>query len=217
MRFGAVHYLNAKPLVAGLDPLILDTPASLADRMKAGELDVALLPVAAGESQSLPRVGNLGIAAEGAVDSVLVFTRNFPMNTIRLDPASRTSRVLAQIILRERFDLDPSIVDSEDADAELVIGDAALDRHLAGEPALDLSEEWTDWTGLPFVFAAWYGDPAAADQLTAAYQRGRADLENLAEGERLQYLRDRIRYVIGPREERGLERFLELARLHSLL
>ena len=223
MRFGAVHYLNAKPLIAGLEPLVLDTPSALADRMSAGDLDVALLPVAAGEAQSLPRIGHLGVAAEGPVDSVLLFTKRSPVQTLRLDPSSRTSRLLAQILLKERpllrdqFGADPELVETDDADAELVIGDAALDRFLAGEPALDLAAEWTDWTGLPFVFAAWYGDAAACEQLEAAYARGYADLENLASGDRLNYLKHRIRYRIGPREEQGLARFLELARSHSLL
>ena len=213
MRFGAVSYLNAKPLIEGLAPLVLDTPAHLADRMEAGELDVALLPVAAGERLGLPRVGNLGIAAEGRVDSVLVFIRRGPVRTIRLDPASRTSRILARVLYRERFGHDPEPVES-DADAELVIGDAALERE---GKSIDLAEEWTAWTGLPFVFAAWYGDPAAAAALAAAYERGRARLANYASGELLKYLQERIRFEIGPREEQGLARFLELARAHSLL
>ncbi|MHC4850164.1 MAG: menaquinone biosynthetic enzyme MqnA/MqnD family protein [Planctomycetota bacterium] len=213
MRFGAVSYLNAKPLIEGLAPLVLDTPAQLADRMEAGELDVALLPVAAGERLRLARVGSLGIAAEGKVDSVLVFVEREPVRTIRLDPASRTSRILARLIYRERFDLDPEPVE-QGADAELIIGDAALERE---GPALDLAEEWTAWTGLPFVFAAWYGDPESAPALAAAYERGRAQLANYATGDRLEYLRDRIRFEIGPREEEGLARFLELARAHRFL
>jgi predicted solute-binding protein len=213
VRFGAVSYLNARPLIEGLAPLVLDTPAQLADRMEAGELDVALLPVAAGERLGLARVGSLGIAAEGKVDSVLVFVQREPVRTIRLDPASRTSRILARLIYRERFDLDPEPVE-EGADAELIIGDAALDRE---GPALDLAEEWTAWTGLPFVFAAWYGDPESAPALAAAYERGREQLANYASGDRLEYLRDRIRFEIGPREEEGLARFLELARAHRFL
>jgi len=214
VRFGAVRYLNAKPLIEGLDPLVLDTPARLAERMERGELDVALLPVAAGETQGLARVGRLGIAAEGRVDSVLVFVAHEPVRTIRLDPASRTSRILARILFRERYGIDPRPVEEGEADAELVIGDAALDR---GGAAIDLAAEWTDWTGLPFVFAAWYGDPESAPALASAYERGRTLLARYAEGERLRYLKERIRFEIGPREEEGLARFLELARSHSLL
>ena len=65
MRFGGVSYLNAKPLLQGLCPLVLDTPAVLSERFAAGEIDVALLPVAAGEKSGKPRIGSLGIAARG--------------------------------------------------------------------------------------------------------------------------------------------------------
>ena len=213
MRFGAVRYLNARPLIEGLEPLVLDTPAGLAARMEQGELDVALLPVAAGEQQGLRRVGRLGIAAYGRVDSVLIFVERNPVRTLKLDSASRTSRILARLLAPYIFGLDPEIVEN-DADAELVIGDAALDRK--GE-AIDLAYRWTTITGHPFVFAAWYGDPAAAPALAAAYERGREQLANYASGERLEYLRKKILYEIGPREEEGLALFLKLARSQSLL
>ena len=88
MRFGAVSYLNALPLIEGLEPITLDTPSGLARRVTAGEIDVSLLPVAAGAPLGLPRVGGLGIAAEGPVDSVLLFLRRpvAELQTIRLDP-----------------------------------------------------------------------------------------------------------------------------------
>ncbi|MGH7163355.1 MAG: menaquinone biosynthetic enzyme MqnA/MqnD family protein, partial [Planctomycetota bacterium] len=65
MRFGGVSYLNARPLLEGLAPLLLDTPAGLARRFHMGEVDVALLPVTEGETSRRPRVGALGVAAEG--------------------------------------------------------------------------------------------------------------------------------------------------------
>jgi chorismate dehydratase len=49
VRFGAVQYLNTKPLVHGLAgagiELAFDLPSRLADRLTAGHLDVALIPV----------------------------------------------------------------------------------------------------------------------------------------------------------------------------
>ena len=227
VKYGAVSYLNARPLIEGLSPIVLDTPAALARRVLDGEVETALLPVAAAAASGLTRVGALGIAAEGNVDSVLLFLRRpvAELATIRLDPASRTSRVLARLILRERHGVDPEHVENADADAELVIGDAALVRSATGEPALDLAAEWTAWTGLPFVFAAWYGDASAADALEEAYRRGRERLSDYAaesalpldEEALVQYLRERIRFRIGKREEAGLERFLELSRSHDLL
>src|SRR5439155_1565202 len=51
VRVGAVNYLNTKPLIYNLEALApqaelsLDVPSRLADRLAAGDLDVALIPV----------------------------------------------------------------------------------------------------------------------------------------------------------------------------
>jgi chorismate dehydratase len=225
VRYGAVSYLNARPLIEGLEPLVLDTPARLVERFDRGEVDVALLPVAAGEASGIARVGSLGVAAEGAVDSVLLFlrTKAEAVESLFLDPASRTSRILAEIILREQYGRAPRIVDSPEADAELVIGDRALLRAREGEPHLDLGEEWSRWTDLPFVFAAWYGASDAEAALEEAFARGSERIAAFAAAGELDasyletYLRERIRYRIGPREEEGLSRFLYAARRLGLL
>jgi len=226
VRFGAVSYLNARPLLEGLAPLALATPADLVARFARKEVDIALLPVAAGEALGIPRVGTLGIAGEGPVDSVLLFLRR-PIREVRsvaLDPASRTSRVLTSLLLEEALGLSPRYTDPP-ADAELVIGDAALVRGTKDEPRIDLAEEWTRWTGLPFVFAAWYGDARAGPALEEAYARGQQHLHRYAREAGLdlavpaleRYLRERIRYRIGPREEKGLALFTSRGRAKGLL
>ena len=129
---------------------------------------------------------------------------------------------LALLWLKEARGLDPVIVeDPAEADAELVIGDAALVRAASGELCIDLAAEWKRLTGLPFVFAAWYGDMAAADRLEGAYARGRTKIESYAAAASAQlglpaadlerYLNERIRFRIGADEEAGLKRFLESA------
>jgi len=228
MRFGGVAYLNARPLLEGLSPLVLDTPAGLVRRFAAGELDVALLPVAAGEAMGLERVGDLGIAAEGPVESVLLFHVRPPASIRRivLDPESRTSRALAMLHLREAYGIVPEVVD-ERGDAELVIGDRALARGRGSEARIDLGEAWTGRTTLPFVFAAWYGDPEAAKALKAAFARGSRKHRAYAKAaartlpvpakDLERYLKERIRYRIGARERDGLAAFLEGARRFGLL
>ena len=148
------------------------------------------------------------------------------LRSVRLDPASRTSRVLARLLLREVYDVDPTPLDEGEADAELLIGDAALIRWAAGdEQCIDLAEAWTAWTGLPFVFAAWFGDETAERELEAAYARGSGLIDGYVRDSDLalpapllaNYLRERIRFRIGPRETAGLARFLELSRAHGLL
>jgi chorismate dehydratase len=114
-----------------------------------------------------------------------------------------------------------------DADAALIIGDNALLRD--GDDAIqkvDLGEVWTATTGLPFVYAFWAGrHGAVTDGEVAALQQARdagvrhsddvareyfgALPDRQAMGAR--YLRDNIKYSLGPDERAGLELFFRYA------
>ena len=71
-----------------------------------------------------------------------------------------TSVRLLRILLAFRHEVPAATLVGLDApaDATLLIGDVAL-RALRGRwprpLCFDLGEEWTEWTGLPMVFAAW--------------------------------------------------------------
>jgi chorismate dehydratase len=173
MRIGAVSYLNTRPLVFGLEDLapqhelVYDLPSRLADRLAAGELDVALIPsVEYFLNPEYRIVSDACIACRGPVRSVKLLSR-VPLESIRtlaLDEGSRTSVALVQILLRERFGLAPRLVpfpidaapESIDADALLMIGDRAM-HPAAGEyvAVWDLGDVWCRWSELPFVFAMW--------------------------------------------------------------
>src|SRR5712692_9736191 len=136
IRVGAVNYLNTKPLIYELPllapeaELILDVPSRLADQLREGSLDVALIPVIeyfrAGSYSILP---NIAIASRGPVMSVTLFSR-LPWQEIRriaLDEGSRTSAVLAQILVRKRYGIRPEIKSLPmDLSAEEVDADAVL-------------------------------------------------------------------------------------------
>jgi chorismate dehydratase len=204
-RVGTVPWLNAVPLLAGLEACADVTsaaPSELATRLAAGGLDAALLPVAeAARGVGGAWLGRHGIASEGPVASVLLFLKR-PLGDVRrvaLDPASRTSASLARHIVGHatqgaaRFAVaskpgpDPA---AEDADAVLVIGDPAraVAPRWRGE-VLDLGAEWTRRTGLPFVFARWRAraglgsaeQRALGDLLDAAADRGLPDRARLAQ------------------------------------
>ena len=100
LRVGAVSYLNAKPLYFGLADaapevsLSMDVPSRLADRLAAGELDVALIPSVEylrGASLGYEIVPGIAIAARGAVRSVKLFSRV----AVRADPAAGARRGVA--------------------------------------------------------------------------------------------------------------------------
>src|SRR5262245_16898466 len=175
MRIGAVSYLNTKPLVyrlAELAPqheLVFDLPSRLADDLAAGRLDVALIPsIEFFQNSSYTIVSDACIACRGPVRSVKLFSR-VPLARIRtlaLDEGSRTSVALVQILLRERFGIEPELksfpidtrAETVEADALLMIGDRAM-RMPAGQfvAEWDLGDVWCRWAELPFVFAMWVG------------------------------------------------------------
>jgi chorismate dehydratase len=211
VRVGAVSYLNTKPLIFGLEEradeleLILDYPSRLADRLAAGDLDVALIPsIEFFQDPSYSIVSDACIACRGPVLSVKLFSR-VPVGEIRtlaLDEGSRTSVALVRILLKERFAVEPELrplpmgplsmglvtIDPA-ADATLVIGDRAM--HSPGGPfaeVWDLGDEWSTWTELPFVFAMWVArsgvELGGVDTLLAeARDRGLANLDAIARRE----------------------------------
>ena len=99
--------------------------------------------------------------------------------------------------------------------AALVIGDAARKLPERLTTRLDLAELWTEWTGLPFVFAVWAGresvDRGALRDLRLAAQKGLSErTEQYAETD-VCYLTERIRYQLDERALVGLRRFAALA------
>jgi chorismate dehydratase len=182
VRLGAVSYLNARPLVFGLDQVPelftvrYDVPSVCAERLERGEIDLGLVPsIAHLDRQGDLIVPGVCIASDGPVASVALFTRKPPseIRSVALDAASRTSAVLTQILCEWRFGISPAYIkQSADLDAMLAVADAALvigDRALFIDPRahradkIDLGLAWSEMTGLPFVWAFWAGRPDAAD------------------------------------------------------
>ena len=250
IRIGAVSYLNSKPLIEELDSiapdaeLVLDYPSCLADSLAQRELDVALIPsIEFLRNPSYEIISDACVATHGQVMSVKLFSHVAPENIrlLALDSGSRTSVALVQILLSERYGIAPettplslgSQIESSAADAILLIGDRAMHKPAVDfHTVWDLGEEWTRWTGLPFVFALWaarrgtyLGDiPAALQQ---ARDRGLEQLPDIAEREAallgvsqatiLAYLTDNLYFRLGSEEEKGLALFCELAEANSLL
>jgi chorismate dehydratase len=244
LRLGAVSYLNTKPLVFGLAQrapqieIVYDVPSRLADDLHRGRLDVALIPsIEYSRNPSFAQVSDACIGCRGPVLSVKLFSRK-PLPTIRslaLDEGSRTSVLLAQILLWERYRLRPRLsqlsIDGgpEDtaADAVLLIGDRAIHPPQSGfVDCWDLGDQWCRWSELPFVFALWVARPgvdlSGLDEILGQTRdSGVAHLEQIAQTEAagvglspsqtLSYLRDNLYFYFHSRERRGMELFFELA------
>jgi chorismate dehydratase len=176
LRVGSVSFLNAKPLIYGLEEsprveLFLDVPANLLDGLKEKRFDVALLPVIDYQRMEGLRVLTAGgIGCDGPTLTVRIFSP-VPIDRIRslaCDTDSHTSVALARVILAERYGLTPEFMElppghrssptpnPESGAARLLIGDKVITDAPADLPyQLDLGEAWKQWTDLPFVFAAW--------------------------------------------------------------
>lgn len=188
-RLGAVDYLNARPLVYGLElrndlfALRFDVPSKCAALLHEGSIDVGMIPSIEYLRGSSPYriVPGMAIVSEGAVASVAIFSTR-PVERVRsiaLDTSSRASSGLVRVLCREAFGVEPEFVPMDPdlssmltrCDAALMIGDPALylDPAAYGVAKIDLGERWTALTGLPFVWAFWAGRAGAlnGEQLAA--------------------------------------------------
>lgn len=251
LRVCAVRYLNTTPLVWGflhggqqdVFNLRFSLPSECADAVRSSDADIGLVPVVAlARQHDLVVIPGHAIASRGPVRSILLVSKK-PMQEITsfaADEGSRTSTILAQILLARQFGLRPRVrpyppkLDDmlELADAALIIGDPALridpdGREWRGQPlhVYDLGAAWVEMTGLPMVYAVWavkklVADPALTDIFAASAEYGRQHIEQIIEVESKQrdlplelvrrYLTQHIRFDLGEEERRSLETFLRL-------
>jgi cyclic dehypoxanthinyl futalosine synthase len=236
-RVACVGYTNAWPLTRYLDPERFEVtnavPSEAARVLRSGQADVGLIPVGAlltdGDWRVVP---GLAIGCDGEVASVLLVgeTPIEEWDAVALDGESRTSVLLAQVLLRgplKRPDVRVYPVDAgtgafhaQGKTGAVVIGDAARNLPARLTTRIDLGQAWKDWTGLPFVFAVWAGradlDPDAIDGLREAADKGLAARASAPEADR-HYLTENIRYTLDDRAIMGLRRFAALARQAGLL
>jgi chorismate dehydratase len=244
IRLGAVSYLNTRPLVHGLEhrgnrfALRFDVPARCAELLHAGDVDLGLIPSIEYPGHDYRIVPGVSIASDGPVASVALFSKvpRADIRSIALDTSSRTSVALLRVLCARWFEIAPAFAGMQPDlgamiaryDAALVIGDIALfaDYEALGLEKIDLGEQWTEMTGLPFVYAFWAGRPGIAGPAEiAALQRARdAGLDRTAAIGRQSfpdspekavradlYLRENVKYALGEAETAGLRRFYELA------
>jgi chorismate dehydratase len=231
IRLGRISYVNMAPvfyrLAANVEE-VQGVPTELNRGLLAGDVDVA--PISsieyarhADELRLLPR---LCVGSEGAVDSIQLVSRK-PLEQVRsiaVTPESATSVVLTRVLLPEA----EHVPLAEEADAKLLIGDAALKSAFEDPtPHYDLGRLWLERTGLPMVFAVWAcREPLCAglgeleNALVASVRLARAEPEQLAHEASARYgypagflarYFEKLRYRFGPRERAGLMTFLELA------
>jgi chorismate dehydratase len=232
IRLGRISYVNMAPVFYAVEADLEEVPGvptELNRMLLDGEIDIAPIPSIeyARNADRLLILPRLCVSSEGAIDSIqLVSKISFAqIRSVAVTPESATSVVLVRILL-PKAEIVPL---GFDADATLLIGDAALRSAFEDPtPHFDLGRLWLDRTGLPMVFAVWAAPEPVADglldlehALVASVRLARAEPERLARqaseaygypaGFLARYF-EKLRYSFGPRERDGLKAFLELAR-----
>jgi chorismate dehydratase len=242
--------------------LIPAVPSRIVDLLCSGQADVGLASVVDAACSPVPlSVLDAGmIGCDGATMTVRVFS-SVPFDrvgTLHADSDSHTSVVLARLLLEVRFGrrvrvvtfdarervsegepADPRPLDEAWPETVLLIGDKVAADPPPGERyphQLDLGEAWKEWTGLPFVYAAWMCRTSDAGSAQVRTARALLDRQRRHNATRLgwiiarraprarwpgdlagRYLGSLLRFDLDERAREGLARFLHEAGRLALL
>jgi chorismate dehydratase len=239
LKVTAVSYLNTKPFLYGIfnnqvDQLIdlkLDIPSVCAEKLKSGEADLGLVPVAVLPELENPHIiSDFCIGSTRSVRTVCLFSEK-PINEIDeiyLDYHSKTSVELLKILLKKHWKITPKLISAKvgfenkikGSTAALVIGDRAIELLSKFEFCYDLGEAWNDYSGLPFVFAAWVSNRPLDDEFIKLFNEALSNgVEHIPKliyllptpqpGFDLQnYFTNNISYNLDDAKRKALSRFL---------
>nr|WP_225448555.1 menaquinone biosynthesis protein [Streptacidiphilus sp. P02-A3a] len=252
---GHIQFLNCVPIYWGLArtgalldlDLSKDTPDHLNDALVRGDLDIS--PISCVEylrnADQLVVMPDIAVGSDGPVLSCVIVSQvpleQLDGRRVALGSTSRTSVRLAQLLLAEQYGVRPDYYTCppdlslmmQEADAAVLIGDAALRASLHEAPRLglevhDLGDMWKQWTGLPFVFAVWAArrdflerEPEAVHEVHRAFLESRdlsmAEVDKVAEqtarwetfdAELLRrYYAEALDFSFGERQLEGLREF----------
>jgi chorismate dehydratase len=239
IKVGIVNYLNTMPLLYGISQsplmnsieLIQDYPSNIAAFLLDGKIDIGLVPVAIlPDLKEYHIYTDYCISCDGPVSSVCLFS-DVPVEqveTVLLDYQSRTSVELLKILLKDYWKTEPKLLDTSSdyrssihgRTAGLIIGDRSFEQRKNSAYAYDLGEAWKQYTGLPFVFAAWISLQPLDDRFIEAFNMAnKAGVENIRTMLKTiplplfdmeAYFMKNISYHLNPQKQLGLAKFLKL-------
>lgn len=247
LRISAISYLNTVPFIYGIKNsgflknyhLNIDVPSSCAEKLKNGDADVGIVPVAA-----IPTIPGATVASDycigavGPVKSVILASLSAldKIKTVYLDPDSRTSVQLIKILAREYWNknfhyeqLTPAILQSlPEGSAAVLIGDKTFGMEEVFPVIYDLAEEWYKFTGLPFVFACWISRGKLPDEVRSDFNKAvgygvehvqdaieQVDPEIFNNLDIQAYFRDNISFAFDDAKRAGMEKFLNYLKLEQ--
>jgi chorismate dehydratase len=245
IRISIVNYTNTLPFKWALkqDKIIEkvelqeDIPSICAQKLKFGQVDLALVPVALlPELQNYFIESKYCIGANGKVDSVKLYSQA-PLDeikTVTLDYQSRSSITLTRVLFRFYWKLFPRYIDARPgfeneiagSNAATVIGDRTFLLNGKFRYDYDLAAVWQQFTGLPFVFAAWVSTSKLPDDFVREFDavlghgvmhvaqavKDEGAINGLSAEQAIEYLTDRIDYNLDPPKMKALQLFLDYVR-----
>jgi chorismate dehydratase len=239
-KVSAVSYLNTKPFLYGIFQhsvqhhidLQLDIPSVCAAKLKSGEADLGLVPVAVIPLLNNPHIiSDYCIGAVGAVKTVCLYS-DVPIELVEnvyLDFHSKTSAQLTKVLFKKYWQRTPHFLQSTEGyindikgtTAGLVIGDRTIGLSERFQYTYDLAEMWQLWTGLPFVFAAWVANKKLDNEFIKQFNQAlHIGLEHIQEliyilptqyfhFDLKEYFTKNISYELTDAKKEGLKRFLK--------
>ena len=230
-----------KSIVAKEIDLSLDIPSKVAAKLAFNLADVGLIPVAGLEDlDDYQIIGDYCIGSVGKVKTV-VLVSEVPLGeieTVLMDYQSRSSvllaKVLAKFYWKKSFNWENTCNDFQNVSikgktAGVVIGDRVFDIENKFRYIYDLSEEWYNFTKLPFVFAVWAANKKVSETFEKAFNSALAfGIENMAEIVQMEqpnypnvditnYFDQNISFELDKEKRAGMKKFLELAQKLELV
>jgi chorismate dehydratase len=243
-KISIVSYLNSKPFLYGLNKILnnteiqisLDIPSKIVAKLDFGIAEIGLIPVA-----GLQDLNDYKIVSDyciGAIKKVrtVVLVSEVPLeqiDTVLMDYQSRSSvllsKVLAKFYWKKEFKWENTCNNFHNKSIKgntggVVIGDRVFGIEKKYKYSYDLSEEWFNFTGLPFVFAVW----ATVKDITSEFESnfnkalsfGINSLAKIVEIEQpgypdvniYNYFKDNISFDFDEMKKEGMNMFLDLAK-----
>jgi chorismate dehydratase len=216
--------------------LKLDIPSKTALKMANNLVDIGLVPVGSlVDLVDYQIIGEYCIGADGPVRTVILASE-VPLDkveTILMDYQSRSSvlltRVLSQFYWKRKFKWENTCDHYESESitgttAGIVIGDRVFGIEKRYPYIYDLSLEWKNFTGLPFVFAVWatrkelppgflqrFND-ALAFGVNSVPEVEKLVQPNYQEVDIYEYFTMNISYTLDSKKKEGMALFLELGK-----
>ncbi|MBL7930785.1 MAG: menaquinone biosynthesis protein [Bacteroidia bacterium] len=246
VRISIVNYTNTLPfkwaikrdsILERID-LQEDIPSICAQKLKFGQVDLALVPVAL-----IPELDkyfietDYCIGADGVVDSVKLYSQ-VPLaeiKSITLDYQSKSSITLTKVLAKFFWNINPTYLEAKpgfedqinEDNAAVVIGDRTFSMNGKFNYEYDLAAEWKKFTGLPFVFAAWLSTEKLPknfiEEFNTILKYGIDHTEQaideihdpakLSKTLTLEYLTKRINYSLEEKKLTALQEFLKYIKL----